>query len=169
MNVCHTIDYFRFVTGLEVSRVQAEFATMNSPVEVEDIIAVSLRYEGGGIGSIQAATMARGDKIASERIWGTHGTLVLAPAPPQIYTMRKVAGLKPATWQGFGKLPKTNPVATYMDRLAASIFEGRAPEVTGQDGRENLAVVLAAYQAGRDGRAVAVRTSETMTPEARRP
>ena len=134
---------------------------------MEDIIAVSLQYEGGGVGSIQAATLARGEKVAEERIWGTHGSLILAPAPPQIYTLRRVAGLRPGAWQGFGKLPKTNHVAAYMDRLAASIFEGRAPEVTGRDGRENLAVVLAAYAAGREGRAVTLKTARSSASEAR--
>ncbi len=167
MNVCHTIDYFRFITGLEVSQVYSTFSTLNSPVEVEDIIAVSLRYEGGGVGSIQAATLARGEQVAEERIWGKHGTLVLAPAPPQVYTLRKVGGLKPATWQGLGKLPKVNPVAAYMDRLATSIFENRPPDVTGHDGRENLAVVLAAYEAGREGRAISVHSARQDASKAR--
>jgi predicted dehydrogenase len=112
-------------------------------------------------------TMARGDKRAEERIWGTNGTLLLAPTPSQVYTLRKVAGLKPGSWQGLGKLPRTHPVATYMDRLAARIFAGQPPEVTGQDGRENLAVVLAAYEAGREGRAVVVQGAGSGASEAR--
>ena len=166
MNVCHTLDYFWFVTGCEVEQVSSEFSTLNSPVEVEDIIAVSMRYQGGAIGSIHAATLARGDKIAEERIWGTHGTLVLAPGPPQIYTMRKVAGLKPGVWQQLGKFPKSNHVAIYMDRFAADVLAGRAPEVTGQDGRENLAVILAAYEAGREGRAIRVQSARRSATEA---
>ena len=153
MNVCHTIDYFQFITGLRVSQVYSEFGTLNSPVEVEDIVAVTLRYEGGGIGSIQASTLARGDQMAQERIWGTHGSMVLAPSPPQIYKMRRVAGLVPGKWQGFGKMTKKNRVAEFMDDFARAVFDGREPGVTGLDGRENLAVVLAAYEAGREGQA----------------
>lgn len=153
MNVCHTIDYFRFVTGLEVTRAYSEYGTLNSPVEVEDIITVALRYDGGAVGSIHAATLAREDKRSEERIWGTHGSLELAPQP-QVYTMRRVADLVPGRWQTLGKLPKTNRVAVYFDRLAAAIAEGRPPEVTGEDGRLNLAVVLAAYESFEQGRPV---------------
>jgi 2-desacetyl-2-hydroxyethyl bacteriochlorophyllide A dehydrogenase len=154
MNVCHTIDYFQYITGLRVAQVYSAFSTMNSPVEVEDIIAVSLRYEGGGIGSIQASTLGRGEQMSSERIWGTHGSLVLAPAPQQVYTLRRVAGLTPGRWQQLGKLPGVNRVAAFMDAFAADVSAGRRPAVTGEDARENLAIVLAAYEAGRTGRAV---------------
>jgi predicted dehydrogenase/threonine dehydrogenase-like Zn-dependent dehydrogenase len=154
MNVCHTIDYFRFVTGLEVTRAYSEYGTLNSPVEVEDIITVALRYDGGAVGSIHAATLAREDKRSEERIWGTHGSLDLAPEP-RVYTMRRVADLAPGRWQTLGKLAKANRVAVYFDRLAAAIAAGRPPEVTGEDGRVNLAVVLAAYESSERGRPVA--------------
>lgn len=155
MNICHTIDYFQYITGLEVAQAYSEFSTLNSPVEVEDIISVTLRYTDGAIGNIQAATLTRGEKISEERIWGTHGSMTLAPAPSQIYSMRKIKGLSPGQWSSFGKLPKTNRVAAYMDQFVADVRAGKGPAVTGEAGRENLAIVLAAYEAGREGRAVA--------------
>jgi predicted dehydrogenase len=154
MNMCHTIDYLRFITDLEVERAYAEFATQNSPIEVEDIISVTLRYAGGGVGSIDASSLARGQDHLEERIWGTLGTLCLTPVPARIYTLKSVAGLHPGRWQSLGKLPKGNRVSTYFDRLAAALREGREPEVTGADGRTNLAVMLAAYAAGSAGQAM---------------
>jgi predicted dehydrogenase len=74
-----------------------------------------------------------------------------------VYTLRKVAGLDPDRWQPFGRLPATNRLATYFDRFAAAVRDGREPEITGEDGRVNLAVVLAAYEAGEAGRAVRPR------------
>jgi predicted dehydrogenase len=166
MNVCHTIDYFQFITGLEVAQASSEFSTLNSPVEVEDIISVSLRYTDGAIGNIQAATLARGERMAEERIWGTHGSLSLSPQPSQIYSMRDVAGLPPGKWSGLGKLPKTNRVAAFMDAFVRDIRAGKAPAVTGEAGRENLAIVLAAYEAGRLGRAVAPGAAPTPSDRA---
>ena len=156
MNTCHMLDYFRHITGLEVVRAYGELNTLNSPVEVEDIVSATLRYEGGQIGSVQSASLAHGERWRSdERIWGTHGSLVLAP-DPAIYTMRKVAGLKPARWQSLKKLPPSNRVANYFDRLALALRNGEEPDITGNDGRVNLAVILAVYQASREGRAIDV-------------
>jgi predicted dehydrogenase len=165
MNVCHTIDYFQFITGLEVSQAYSEFSTLNSPVEVEDIIAVTLRYHDGAIGNIQAATLARGEKMSEERIWGTHGSMTLAPLPSQIYSLRKVPGLSPGKWSSFGKLAKVNRVAAFMDDFVRDVRSGRPPAVTGERGRDNLAVVLAAYEAGRAGRAMAPGTSSLPSQE----
>ena len=155
MNVCHTIDYFQYITGLEVAQAYSEFSTLNSPVEVEDIISATLRYTSGAIGNIQAATLARGERMSEERIWGTHGSITLSPLPSQIYSMRKVEDVSPGKWGSFGKLAKVNRVAAYMDALVRDIRSGRPPAITGEAGRENLAIVLAAYEAGRVGRPIA--------------
>ena len=125
-------------------------------MEVEDSIAVAIGYVGGAVGSVHASAVARGERWRSdERIWGTHGSLRLAP-DPSIYTMRAVAGLKPARWQKLRRLPESKRVATYFDRLATAIEHGDEPEIGGRDGRVNLELILAAYQSAREGRAIAV-------------
>jgi UDP-N-acetyl-2-amino-2-deoxyglucuronate dehydrogenase len=43
MNAVHDLNTLRFVTGLEVRRVYAEYDTFTTPVEVEDFIAVTWR------------------------------------------------------------------------------------------------------------------------------
>ena len=93
--------------------------------------------------------------MSEERIWGTHGSMTLAPLPSQIYSMRKLPGGSPGKWTSFGKLPKVNRVAAFMDAFVRDVRAGNPPAVTGEMGRENLAVVLAAYEAGRVGRSVA--------------
>ncbi|HVG98176.1 MAG TPA: Gfo/Idh/MocA family oxidoreductase, partial [Chloroflexota bacterium] len=60
MNAIHQIDALRFVTGLEVSRVSAEWVSFTGLAEVEDMIAVLLRYSNGAIGSIDTANYAPG-------------------------------------------------------------------------------------------------------------
>ena len=154
MNVCHMLDYVRFITGLEASHVYSTFSTEFSPVEVEDSIAVAIGYVGGAVGSVHASAVARGERWRSdERIWGTHGSLRLSP-DPSIYTMRAVAGLKPARWQKMRRLPESRRVAAFFDRLATAIEQGDQPDVSGDDGRANLELILAAYQSAREGRAI---------------
>lgn len=160
MNVCHMLDYFRYMTGLEVARVSAEFSNQNSPVEVEDTISVSMRYANGAIGAVQASGVARGEKWRSdERIWGTHGSVELAPTP-RIYSMRRVAGLRPARWQRIKSGRKIDRLATFFDRFDAAVSNGVEPDVTGEDGRVNIAVVQAAYEAARTGQAVEIGAGE---------
>jgi len=154
MNVCHMLDYFSFITGLEPSHVYSTYSTAFSPVEVEDSISVTIGYSGGAVGSVHASSLARGERWRSdERIWGTHGSIQLSP-DPRIYTMRAVSNLKPARWQKIHKLPTSTRVATYFDRFAQAVAEGEEPDVTGLDGRRNLELILGAYEAARTGRAV---------------
>lgn len=151
MNLCHMLDYFRYVTGLEVGRVSSEFTSENSPVEVEDTIAVSLRYTNGAIGSVLASGVARGEKWRSdERVWGSKGSIELAPAA-RVYSMRRQAGLTPARWQRFGRRTKSERLSTYFTRFVQAVENGEAPDVTGEDGRVNLEAILATYEAGRTG------------------
>jgi predicted dehydrogenase len=52
---CHWLDAFRFVTGEEIVRVQAEVATLSGePIDVEDTAVVAFRTSGGAIGSLHA-------------------------------------------------------------------------------------------------------------------
>ena len=160
MNVCHMLDYFSFITGLEPSHVYSTYSTAFSPVDVEDSISVAIGYEGGAVGSVHASSLARGERWRSdERIWGTHGSLQLSP-DPRVYTMRAVSNLKPARWQKIRKLPASERVATYFDRFAQAVKEGEAPDVTGLDGRRNLELILGAYEAARTGRAVQIDDQE---------
>jgi predicted dehydrogenase len=52
---CHWLDAFRFVTGQEIVRVQAEVATLSGEaIDVEDAAAVAFRTSGGAVGSLHA-------------------------------------------------------------------------------------------------------------------
>jgi predicted dehydrogenase len=52
---CHWLDAFRFVSGEEIVRVQAEVATLSGQaIDVEDSAVVSFRTSGGAIGSLHA-------------------------------------------------------------------------------------------------------------------
>jgi hypothetical protein len=52
---CHWLDAFRFITGEEIVRVQAELATLSDePIDVEDTAALAFRTSSGAIGSQHA-------------------------------------------------------------------------------------------------------------------
>ena len=86
MNYIYDVYRMRYVTGLEVKRVFAEYGTFNTDVEVEDYITVSLRFENGAVGTITAGSAmpgakrsgVRGTETSGNRICGTKGQIVFA-------------------------------------------------------------------------------------------
>ncbi len=165
MNYIYDIYRLRYVTGLEVTRVYAEYDTYHTPVEVEDFIAVTLRYSNGALGTFMAGSCApgaaksgiRGTRASGNRIFGTAGQIVFENNSLLVYTENDVEGLTKGDWveitfpQGaFGD----QPYATYFDRFAEAVFAGHAPDIPGEEGRRNLEVFLAAYESGRTHRPV---------------
>jgi predicted dehydrogenase len=52
---CHWLDAFRFVTGQEIVRVQAELAMLSGEaIDVEDAAVLAFRTSGGAVGSLHA-------------------------------------------------------------------------------------------------------------------
>ncbi len=153
MNLSHDINTVRYVTGLEVKRVFAEADTLNTPVEVEDTIAVSLRYENGAIGSIHACSAARGGfygEATGPRIFCTKGQIVLpqsgVPKPALIWMENAPEGSRPNKWQ---ELPFAGEAASrreIVEGFANAVLEGVDPPCNGQAGRAALEIVLAAYK-----------------------
>ena len=158
MNYIYDIYRLRYITDLEVTRVYAEYDTYNTPVEVEDFITVTLRYSNGALGTFMAGSCApgaarsgiRGTRAAGNRIFGTEGQIVFEDGNLLVYTEHDVEGLKRGEWtelafeQGFGD----DTYVTYFDRFAEAVFEGREPDIPGEEGRRDLEVFLAAYRAG---------------------
>src|SRR5215204_5560942 len=105
MNAIHDLNTMRFITGLEAVRVYAEYGTFDTPVEVEDFIAVTYRYNSDAIGTIEAGSAIRGrDPLHDvDRIYGTAGQILLGDRL-QIYTTADTAGLVTNQWQ---ELPVT--------------------------------------------------------------
>lgn len=158
MNSIHDINTVRYVSGLEATRVYAEYGTFATPVEVEDYIVATIRYDNGAIGHIEAGSCIKGggrDGGAGVRIYGTEGQALLGNTI-QLYTSREVEGQEPHTWHEIEQveLYARVPIA---EAFATAVLSGTPPLVSGADGRAALAIVLAAYEAGQSERPVAVR------------
>ena len=158
MSACHPVDYLRYITGLEVVRVYAEYGALASPagVEVEDIISVSCRYANGAIGTVSASSNMRGSWVRTDRVWGTQGTLEIAPKSVSFYSTRPILGKKPGKWHRFSRFPKVDYTAEWIRRFVLAISRGEAPEISGLDGWINLAVIRSAYDSLKAGRPIDV-------------
>jgi predicted dehydrogenase len=159
MNVIHDLNTMRYVTGLEVDRVHAEYDTFATPVEVEDYIAVTCRYDNGAIGTIEAGTaLAGSDPLRDvDRIYGTTGQILLGPSL-RVYPSEPAAGLTAGEWQilPIAPLGADEQQVAMVDGFAGPILAGGEPAVSAEDGRAALATILAAYRSGAEGRPIAV-------------
>lgn len=157
MNFIYDIYRMRYVTGMDVKRVFAEYDTFNTDVEVEDYISVSLRFENGAVGTVIAGSTVpgakqsgvRGTETSGNRIIGTKGQIVFAGQRLLVFTDKDVNGLTRGDWTEltFGDV-KGDSYVSYFDRFAEAVFDGREPDIPGEEGRKTLEVFVAAYKSG---------------------
>lgn len=145
MNAIHNVDTMRAVTGLEVERVYSETDTLASCVEVEDFSGVTLRWNNGAIGIIIAGSAALGVEPLPDRIFGTHGQIVMGDTL-KVYTIRTDVGLPAKQWTNIELCP-VDPQKHYTEAFVRAVRERTTPPIPGEEGKCNLAVILAAYQA----------------------
>lgn len=157
LTVCHELDYARYCTGLDVTRVYSEYGTFGAKVEVEDAIAVTLHLSNGAIGSVTASSHWRAEPLDELRIWGTHGALrLLASSQLSLWSERRWGDLAAGQEHHITRFPAVDYTARWIDAVARAIAQGEPPAITGIDGWINNAVIEAAYQSRDLGRAVDV-------------
>lgn len=151
MNVCHIIDYIYYLTDLKASRIYSEYATLDTPAEVEDIISVSFKLENGAIGSISASSIMRGSEQSEERIWGTKGTLIITPEDLSFYSNRPISKTKPGKLYKIKKFPNVSWTAEWVKNFALAVRQNNRPEISFREGWENLAFIQKAYESLENG------------------
>jgi len=151
MNSVHPIDLVRYLTGLEVERVYAEYDTFVHPVEVEDTIGVLLRYSNGALGVIKSATSAVGGREGQSplRLFGTKGQIALA-APWAEKPAMSLLTVQSNTWEHREAPAGKGARTRYVENFARACFGEEGLRATGEDGYRALEIILAAYQAGAD-------------------
>jgi len=150
MNLIHDLNTVRWVSGLEATRVYAEYGTLSTRVEVEDTIGVLIRYNNDAIGVLHGGSAFRGgahDDIRGPRIYGTKGQLILSEQP-LIYLQEPPEGGMPNTWQPVRYSGPLSDRQQIVSRFASAVLSDQEPPVSGMDGRKALEIVLAAYRSG---------------------
>jgi UDP-N-acetyl-2-amino-2-deoxyglucuronate dehydrogenase len=172
----HMVDLVRWIGG-PVATVTGRVATIGHAMEAEDTATVGLRFANGALGSIVATTCAEPGFGQELRVYGdlgharivgemavewslAPGTAIALPADPADSaaadaTTTPVGQLAPATWG----TDATGHIRQYRD-IVEAIRTGRAPAVTGEDGRNAVEIVAAAVEASDTGRTVTLRTPD---------
>jgi UDP-N-acetyl-2-amino-2-deoxyglucuronate dehydrogenase len=151
----HYADLLRWCMG-PVAEVTAKVATRAHSMEAEDVALAVLTFASGALGTIVTTTAAFPGSAQRLEITGTGGTVVIEDGE---ITGRVLATDGPERDRPAATDPATTATgasahAAQIADLLAAIDEGREPSVTGQDGREALALALAVYESARDGRTV---------------
>jgi predicted dehydrogenase len=159
MNFSHYIDLVRHLTGLEVTRVSAEYGTYGSPtgVEVEDTLNATLKFSNGAVGSINTSTVAHGDGENRISLLGSQGQMHLMTEPMKVYTVRNDVDLVPNQWNELSSSDDDfffyrSMVEDFVNALA----EDKPAPIPGAEGLKCLQVVLSVYRAGREAGVVEI-------------
>jgi UDP-N-acetyl-2-amino-2-deoxyglucuronate dehydrogenase len=149
-----------------VAEVTALFSTQTHDIEVEDAALAVLRFASGALGTIVTSTAVFPGFAQRLEISGTNGTVVIEDGEI-IRCELSADGAERGehdrvTDDARGpSAAAANPAdlaiashAAQLSDLLAAIDEGRAPSVTGEDGRAVLEVVCAVYESARDARTV---------------
>jgi predicted dehydrogenase len=158
----HMIDLLRWIGG-PVASVRGAVATLGHAMEAEDTASVSLRFASGTLGAIVATTCANPEFPAELRVYGDRGHVRIVGEQAVEWDVPGVSA-PPVADDGSALAPGTGTTQTwgtnalgylrqYADFVDA-VRTGRPPVVTGQDGRNAVELVTAAYEADRTGCAV---------------
>lgn len=172
----HLLDLLRWFMG-DVEEISGAWANLNHPtIEVEDTAVATVRFRGGGLGSIVVSLSQRPGLFSKVHVHGTSGSSlgvetdrgatfvagVSAIAEPPLNDLWTVPGeetllevFRDQDRAAFSRIdPSTHYHALQVGDFLRAICEGRPPLVTGQDGREVVAMFSAIYQSQRERRPI---------------
>ena len=180
------IDLVRWIGG-PVASVTGHVATLGHEMEAEDTASVSLRFVDGTLGEIVATTCATPEFPTELRVYGDRGHVRIVGERAVEWDVPGIAaprrGRRPAGAAGHRRHPDVGDERRRLPPPVRGLRRGGArpagdPVVTGEDGRNAVEIITAAYEADRTGRAVTLGGGAAMkvgaakvdiTPAARLP
>ncbi|HEV2787170.1 MAG TPA: Gfo/Idh/MocA family oxidoreductase, partial [Solirubrobacteraceae bacterium] len=154
MNLTHYVDVLRHVVGAEPEWITG-VARTGEGADVEDAVALSVRFAGGAIGTFSGSASTRGAPASRFEAWGETGTLILGPEPA-IYTERAIDGVPAGEWSLLAPHARDDERRVFVERFAAAVRGGRSPDVTAHDALAVQAFIDGAYGAIASGKPVQI-------------
>ena len=174
----HTADLLRWLCG-PVETVYAQARTLaHERIETEDVIAATLTFANGSIGTLSASTALYPGFAVRIAVHGTEGSAIIEG--DMLHTLKTKSGLtgggesaqghalqvatggtKAATEEQAHPTGASDPAAIWGEahRMQLADFihccrTGAEPVVNGAEGRKAVEVVLAVYESARTGQVV---------------
>jgi predicted dehydrogenase len=147
-NLVHFLDIIRYLTGLEVVESSSFYDTLDTPVEVEDSLVATCRYNNGAIGCLNGFNCVRGTEYLFDfRIWGENGHISLSK-PLRFYTLRNIHGYKPCRWHEI-KNKVENARVNFIQDFSIAILSNKNVPVSGEDGKAIQALIQSLYSVNK--------------------
>lgn len=157
----HITDLIRWFSGKKVTEVFATIRTIEKPVKVDDNGTVLLRFEDGSKGEIECSWTTRPYEVLTF-VYGQKGKMTTAigtEKPVKVVIAKTNKGEDPNCMQeelypeiGSGS-GWENAVHYFID----CIRKNEKPFVSGEEGRETIRIISAAYESNKTGKWVKVK------------
>lgn len=156
----HLIDLLIWYLG-DPLKIQAQAATLQRSIEVEDTVAATMGFPGGAIGTISATTTAEPGFPHQLELHGSTGSIVITGEAVSHWLLtEESAASVPApqaeadSGAGAAADPRAIDVSGHVEiirNLVAALQGGEQLLVDGAEGRRSLAAVLGIYEAAGIG------------------
>jgi predicted dehydrogenase len=173
----HHLDLLQWFMG-PVESVQCQIATRLLDIEVEDTAAAIMRFRSGALGIYEATVATRPDNLeGSLSVLGEGGSVVISGIAVNQLACWRFAGADDdlqQVMQAASEAVKNeygNGHARYLQAVTATL-RGAAPHpwlVDGAEGRRNIALLTALYEAAHAGTSVVPSTPVQHSPLGRVP
>jgi len=172
----HLLDLLQWFMG-DIDEIAGSWANLNHPtIEVEDTAVATVRFRGGGLGSIVVSLSQKPGLFSKVHIHGASGasvgvetdrgatfvagvSAVAEPPLNDIWTIPEeeglLAGFQDDDRAAFGRIdPSTYYHILQVGDFLRAILDGRPPLVTGIDGRTVVAMFTAIYESQKTRRSI---------------
>ena len=160
----HVVDLLQWLAGMPSEVFAFSGSIAHERIEVEDTIAVALKYPNGALGVIEASTACKPGFAMRIELCGDKGAAVLEddrivrwqfddelPGDADIRNM-PAGGIKGGS--GDPRAIGFEGHRLLIEDMVAAIREKRPPMIRGTEARDAVRLILAAYESGQKGLSV---------------
>jgi len=149
----HIVDLLRYLTDREVYEVNALINTGPHPFPIDIISVISMRLDNGILCTINLSVVNK-FPVSGFEISGTDGRLVVEDTLGQQFSgtvnLITSAGLE------IYHSEMVNMYAAELEHFTQCIENDQEPTISGEEGKKDLRVCLAAYQSAREKRTIEI-------------
>lgn len=151
----HKSDLIRYLLSDEVSEISAFIGTIDKEgTEVDDNAICVLRMKSGAIGSLVASWTYYKGEDNSTVLWCQNGVMKIGTHPDD----QVIVELRDGTVNKYkvGEIATNEKQTTsgVIDAFVESIVTKTKPSISGEEGKQSLAVILAAFESQATGKTI---------------
>lgn len=152
----HICDLVRYFKGKKVTEVFATIETLEKKIPVDDNATVLLKFEDGTKGEFECSWTTRPYEVLTY-CYGEKGKLAtsIGGKQPVLVTIAKTKAEGEPNHPLREETPELGPGAGWENAVHYFIdcmIKGEKPFVSGEEGRDTIKVILAAYESNKAGR-----------------